>query len=377
MDIGPSTDAALLQRALDGDSVPDPDIRALVAVAAAVRGLDQAGLSPSVDYVASLRERLTDEAAEIAVGGVPHPPDDPRRATVLRMPRRALRLVAAAAAAFLLVAALVGLASRSALPGDVLYPVKQLLDRAAVALSGSRLDEGRTHLAQAQQHISEARDLLDRGDPDPDDLDVALNAASDSVLAADSILTDVYVIEDRPEAITELSDFLTRARLQVEAMDARIPDASRPAYERLRTLLAQTEVEALRRVAACADCAGAAKLAQAALATLDPTATTTSGGPTANPGLTLPGATVAVPSVGLTTDGVAVGGGGVTLPGATLDLPSVGLTTDGVAAAGGGVTLPGAEVSLPSASLSVGTIDPSAIPTLTGPLLAPEAGGLP
>ena len=374
MDIGPSTEAALLQRALEGDALPDTDIRGLVAVADAVRGLDQAGLSPDADYVATLRERLLDDAAEIAIGGPPGQPDVPRRATVLRMPHRALKLVAAVAASILLVATLVGLASRSAVPGDVLYPVKQLIDRAAVALSGSRFDEGRTHLAQAQEHISEARDLLDRGRADPDDLDVALNAASDSVIAADSILTDVYLTEGRPEAITELADFLTRARPQVDAMDTRIPDASRPAYERLRTLLAQAEVEALRRVAACAECGAAAGRAQAALATLDPAATATSTGPTTGPtgsGVTLPGATVAVPSVGVTTDGVAVDGGGVTLPGATLDLPSVGLTSGAVVVDGGSVTLPGAKPSLPSVSLSAGTVDPSALPTLTSPALAP------
>jgi hypothetical protein len=375
MDIGPGTDAALLQRALEGDDVPDAEIRALVEVADAVRGLDQAGLSPSPGYVAALRERLLDEGAEIAIGGLPAAPDEPRRATVLRMPHRTLKLLGAVAASVLLVATLLGLASRSAMPGDVLYPVKQLLDRAAVALSGSRLDEGRTHLAQAQQHISEARDLLDRGDPDPDDLDLALNAASDSVLAADSTLTDVYLEEGRPEAVTELADFLTRARPQVDALDARIPDASRPAYERLRTLLAEAELEALHRVAACAECGAAATRAQAALNVLDPAAATPIA-PTAVPGLTVPGATVEVPSVGVDRDGVAVGGGGVTLPGATLDLPSVGLTTGGVAVDGGGVTLPGATLDLPSASLSVGTVDPSVIPTLTDPLLAPGAGGL-
>jgi hypothetical protein len=93
--------------------------------------------------------------------------------------------------------------------------------------------------------------------------------------------------------------------------------------------------------------------------------------------VTLPGATVAVPSVGVTTDGMAVDGGGVTLPGATLDLPSVGLTTGGVVVDGGGVTLPGAELPLPSVSLSAGTVDPSVLPTLTSPLLAPDVEGLP
>lgn len=406
MDFGPTSDATLLERALGGEPVADAEIRALVAVVESVRAVDRTGLAPHAEFVTSLRDRLLDEHSEIAVGRLERrgaggaaapdgadgtvgadskdadgdtsggPSGDGPRATVVRLPHRPLQLVAAVAASFVLVAALLGIASRSAVPGDLLYPVKQLLDRAAVGLSGSRLDEGRTHLAQAQQHISEARDLLDRGDVDPANLDVALDAATASVTTADAILTDVYTQEGRPEALTELADFLTRARLQVDAMDPRIPQASRAAYDRLREVLGEAEVQALGRLAACTTCGDAAVRAQAALEALVAEAARTPG---TEPELTLPPATIAVPSVAVTTDGVEVDGGGVTLPGATIDLPSAGITTTGVVVGGGGVTLPGATVPLPTLSVSVTTPLVTSTPTLPGaslmtaPLLAPDA----
>lgn len=366
MDLGPDTQAALLERALGGEPVDDEQVRALVAVATAVRSVDQSRLEPDTEFVAALRGRLLDEETPIAVGG--RGADDGRRPTVLRLPQRPLQLAAAVAAAFVLAAALLGLVSRSAVPGDFLYPVKQLLDRAAVGLSGSRLDEGRTHLAQAQQHISEARDLLDRGPVDPTELDMAFDAATASVTAADSVLTEVHVQEGRPEALTELTDFLTRARLQVEAMDSRIPEASRASYERLRAVLGGSEVEALRRLAACTVCGDAAVRAQAALATLAPGASptpTSVPAATTAPGLPLPTATLAPPSIALTTDGAALDGGGVTLPGATVDLPSAGVTTTGVVIGGGGVTLPGATVPLPTVSVPLPTIEPTSLLSAT------------
>lgn len=373
MDLGPHADADLFERALNGEAVDDAQVQTLTAVAVAVGAVNQSGLGARDAFVASLRERLLDESVEIAVGrrGEADPAPSASRtkgATVLRLPLRRGRLVAAVAASILLIATLLGVASRSALPGDILYPVKQLLDRAAVDLSGSPIDKGRTHLAQAQQHISEARELLDRGDAAPADLDVAFGAATDSVVAGNSILTAVYTNDHRPEALTELTDFLTLARPQVDAMDARVPAAARPAYVRLRQVLASDELAALHELARCAVCGDAAARAQALLAVLDAPA---SGGvpspslvplPTATPA---PSLTVVAPSIGVSTDGLGVGGGGIAGPGVTVQLPSAGVTTSGVVVGGGGVTLPGATVPLPTLSV------PLPAPTSTSLALLP------
>ena len=49
------------------------------------------------------------------------------------------RLLAGAAASVVAVGAIVGVASRSAIPGSALYPVKGWLDAVAVQMAGVRL----------------------------------------------------------------------------------------------------------------------------------------------------------------------------------------------------------------------------------------------
>jgi hypothetical protein len=453
MDLGANADGELLQRALDGERVTEPGILELVAVLHAVQAIDQAGLAPRAEFVSDLRARLLadggtavlpvtvtppgdtggagafpdSETTSTSTGPVTgtSTPDEPHcdgredgrggeggTVSVLRVAARPLKFLAAAAASILVVGGALGVASRTALPGDALYGVKQLLDRAAVQIAGSRLDEGLTYLAQAQEHIEDARDLLDRGDPSTHDLDTAYDAAGDATRRAQTILMDVYTTEKRTEALTELADFYTRAIPQVEAMRPRVPAESTPAWQRLRDLLGAGQLATLRVLAACTDCGDRALQARQVLSTVTgavrpttpggsfpapgtrpPTGTPTPSaslprlplpsatvpdagvpgipglpGVTATGGVTLPGGTVNLPSVGITSSSVGAGGGGVTLPGATVSLPSVGIPSSTIGAGGGGVTLPGVTVTVPTIKLGAPTL-PSASLALPTELL--------
>lgn len=471
MDLGANADGELLQRALDGERVTEPGILELVAVLHAVQAVDQAGLAPRAEFVSDLRARLLADGgtAVLPVTPVPPPGDadgadaspstgpisrstdttngpadttpepttdpapDPTPGTtpgatkpderldrggiggeggtvsVLRVAARPLKFLAAAAASILLVGGALGVASRTSLPGDALYGVKQLLDRAAVQLAGSRLDEGLTYLAQAQEHIQDARDLLDRGDPSTHDLDTSYDAASDATRRAQTILMDVYTSEKRTEALTELADFYTRAIPQVEAMRPRVPAESLPAWQRLRDLLGTGQVATLRVLATCTDCGDRALQARQVLSTVAGARPTAPGGSTTAPGtrpptgtprpsgsgpglplpsvtvpdaelpgvsvpgaslprvtatggVTLPGGTVDLPSVGITSSSVGAGGGGVTLPSATVGLPSVGISSSTIGVGGGGVTLPGVTVTVPTVKLGAPTLSSSSLP---------------
>src|SRR6476646_4468274 len=291
MDLGANADGELLQRALDGEHVSEPGILELVAVLHAVQAVDQAGLAPRAEFVSDLRARLlADEPAAAApvrpvAPGADEPdadePDGPRppgTVSVLRVAAGPLKLVAAGAASILVIGGALGFASRSAVPGDALYGVKQLLDRAAVQLAGSRYDEGLTYLAQAQEHIAEARELLDGGAPSTHDLDAAYDAATDATSRAQTILLEVYRTEHRTEALTELSDFYARAIPQVDAMRPRVPAASLPAWQRLRDLLRAGDVATLRELAACGACGERATAARQTLASLTGTARPGSSG---------------------------------------------------------------------------------------------------
>ncbi len=157
MQLGANADGALLQRALDGQSVDDPGIAALVTIARDVEALDRRGLDPRADFVAELRHLLL----EVPAGSAGSP--EPRGPAVVRFGRRA-RMLVAAAAVLLVLAGGIGALSRSALPGDRLYPVKQLLDRVVLELHREPVGLGRAHLDQAREHVEEAGQLIARRD---------------------------------------------------------------------------------------------------------------------------------------------------------------------------------------------------------------------
>ncbi|GAA6524867.1 DUF5667 domain-containing protein [Intrasporangium sp. DVR] len=406
MDLGPGTDADLLQRALDGEAVDRPGIVELVTVLHAVSSLERAGLAPRDEFITDLRARLLSESHPIAAGneaGEAEPSEADggvgAPVSVLHLPRP-IRQLAAAAAAVILLAGGLGVISRQTAPGDLLYPIKQVLDRAAVQLADGPLEVGLTHLAQAEQHVGEARDLIDRGDPDPADLTVAFDAAAGSTRTAQSLLLETYRSERRAVALTELADFVTRALPQVEAMRPEVPEAALPAWQRLHDLLAQGELEALRELASCSVCgerAAAAResldllLARSTAATASPDQSLPTPSPTgatfpapvptvpgpsatdavpgvevAPPAVTIGSATVGLPGAGITPSDVSVGGGGVTLPSATVNLPSLSVSST-VAVGGGGVTLPGATLPAPTLSapaLSAPTLSAGLEPTL-------------
>ncbi|HET7799449.1 MAG TPA: hypothetical protein VFL38_03450, partial [Humibacillus xanthopallidus] len=160
MQLGANADGALLQRALEGRPVDAPEIAPLVAVVREVEDVDSSGLAPRADFVAGLRQRLLDEPAVGALGAASGGDRSPRVDTsdrgpaVVRFGRRS-RILVAAAAVLLVLAGGLGALSRSALPGDRLYPVKQLLDRVALEVQREPLGLGLTHLAQAREHVSD------------------------------------------------------------------------------------------------------------------------------------------------------------------------------------------------------------------------------
>ncbi|MFM6851351.1 MAG: DUF5667 domain-containing protein [Terrabacter sp.] len=445
MDLGANADGELLQRALDGERISDPGLLELVAVLHAVQSLDQAGLAPRAEFVSDLRARLLADDATTVAPIVPLIPtgNDKRDDTVddtvddtgsdtptfetstegpseaagptqggtvsvLRVAARPLKFLAAAAAAVLVLGGALGFASRSAVPGDALYGVKQLLDRAAVQLAGSRYDQGLTYLAQAQEHIGEARNLIDRGDPSTLDLDTAYDSAADATRRAQTILIEVYRSDGRADALSELSDFYTRAIPQVDAMRPRVPAASLPAWQRLRDLLGAGQVATLRDLASCTVCGDRADQAKQLLSSLTtirpssaasrpsttvprpsaslprpqlPSATLPGGGLPTTPrpsvplpgggvsvtgGITLPGGTINLPGAGVNSTSGGLGGGGVTLPGATVSIPRVGVSSTTVKVGGGGITLPGATIPVPTV-----VVTPPALPQLPSTTLPP------
>ena len=270
MQLGANADSALLQRALDGQEPAAPGIAGLVSVAREIEALDQRGLAPRADFVAELRQRLLDEPVGTSGDAAPAVDDTrPSPTAVVRFGRRA-RVLVAAAALLLVLAGGLGVLSRAAVPGDRLYPVKQLLDRVALDLRRDTVPLGLTHLAQAREHVSDAEQLLARApegpigtavDTEPDspdartDLSVALEAATASSSLGRSVLLDAYRLERRGDALTSLADFYAQTLPAVDALRTyRLPPMATTAWQRLHDVLEQGRDDTLRELAACTIC---------------------------------------------------------------------------------------------------------------------------
>lgn len=262
--------ADLLERALQGYQSTDPEVRDLVATARRIPALASPALAPRADFVSALGLRLRAEALTLPTRDTrPVPAGSPGRAEregratrarrsgarprVLVIGRGLPRVLAGATASLLLVGAVLGGSSRSALPGGLLYPVKQVLDSAAVQLAGSEFDRGVTLLSQAQEHISDAGALVKRdgAQADPGSVDQAMLSAYDAVGAGQQALLGEFDRTGNPQALIAVQDFTVRALPQLNALRPLVPAASRPGVDALIALLQQTRTTLVGKIAIC------------------------------------------------------------------------------------------------------------------------------
>ena len=376
-----------LQRALEGEQVADPQTARLVRTAQAVGTLPAVAGAPHPEFVAALRERLMAEAATLPVTdratARSRPEPAPRRTgpVVLVVGRGMPRALAGVAASLVVVGAVVGVASRSAIPGSTLYPVKGWLDSVAVQMAGSDLDRGLTHLSQAQEHISETRELTDRDVREADGYVEALQKAVADVRAGQRDLGRAFDRTGNPQALIAIRDFATRAKPQVEALRPEVPAQALPVLGELESLLADADAAALRRLAACAPTCVTLKPVGAGPSDLPSLTRATAVAPTTNQpaaggGVTVPGTAVtadpdgsgAAPGLTAGSGGLVLGGdnGGATLStgGANLNGPSVSASVPG---------LPGVDATLPSVGVSSSGVQATVPDTTLGGITLPGA----
>ena len=309
--------ANLLQEAIEGASGERPRVRHLLPTVAALGSVSLA-CRPDPDFVAKLGRRLQAEAAELAgaagtaargqtdVRARVRPARDPGPVIIL-VGRGLPRLLAGVAASLMAIGGVVGVASRAALPGQALYPVKQVLDTAAVSMAGTDLDKGSRLLSQAQEHIVEASRLVEAPDSTAADVNLALQGAIDDVSRAQALLQRSFAETHDPQALRVSGSFSTRAIPQVDALRDRVPSESLPLVTALRALLGTAASSADRQPTSCETCGAADEVARRALgpdaaAGASPsalpslTAPTTAGAPAAAAAVPGPADTAATPA---------------------------------------------------------------------------------
>jgi hypothetical protein len=266
--------ADLLERAIEGIPCTDPQVRDLVATLGRIPALTSPACAPRDEFVAALGLRLRAEALTLPARAVRRVSRESEgktesqgrskagrskagrsgsRPRVLVIGGRLPRAIAGATASLLLVGAVVGGASRSALPGGLLYSVKQVFNSAAVQLAGSDFDRGTTLLSQAQEHISDGRALVERDEAqaEPASVDQSLISAYDAVSTGQRTLLGDFDRTGNPQALIAVQDFTARELPQLNALRPLVPAGSRPEVDALIALLQQTRTTLAQRIAVC------------------------------------------------------------------------------------------------------------------------------
>jgi len=220
-------DAAVSARASSTERERYADLLELVG---AMRAVPAPAARP--EYVAALRDRLVTAAAAM--------PATPRvdRATELRLTPtqrrggRRDRRVAALIGGFAVVAASgsMAVASQSALPGDVLYPVKRAIENAHANLQSSPVAQASVLLDNADNRLSEVEDLSTRGDhADAAEIASTLQAFRDQTNQASAIVIDAFSTDGDEAGITEVRTFAGSSMDRLAALDEVLPTEARPA----------------------------------------------------------------------------------------------------------------------------------------------------
>jgi len=235
-----------------------------------------------------------------------------------------------------------------------------------VQLAGSDFDRGATLLSQAQEHIGDARSLVerDRARADSTAVDESLLSAHDAIIGGQQALLTQFDRTGNIRALILVQDFAVRAMPQLNALRPLVPAASKPDVDSLSALLGQIRTTLVRKIAECGPrCAaiGGVRLGS------PPSSAGTPGLSFAHPGGGLP--IPALPASGPPVVGPvpAISGSGGVLVGPAA--PTVAVTRGGT----GGVILP---------PVSVGSVAVSPSPIVIAPLprlspLTPSVGSLP
>ncbi len=269
--------ADLFQRALEGRLPAGPALGGYVEVAERLgRLVPTTSIGPSTQFRAELHERLvqaaTGRAATLPAAGSVEPAgreltdrgltdrglnerapaDRRRRATPAPwLVRGWRRTLASATAAVLTLMVGVGVAAGSALPGGLLYPVKELIQSTQLRFAGGDLDRGKVLLAQARGHIADASTLVTQGSPDPANVDTALRSAGSDLSRAQTLLLAQYGRSHDPAALSALARFATSQAPLLGELRGRVPVVSEPLVDRLIGQLGQTATTLKSVVAQC------------------------------------------------------------------------------------------------------------------------------
>jgi hypothetical protein len=243
--------------ALDGTRYAD-----ILALVEQLRDLEPP--APRPDFTLALREQLMAAADTVLLPAPERSPDTARLALPPRRTARDRRIAAAVGAAAIIGASTsVAVAAQSALPGEMLYPVKRLIENAQTEAHLSEAGKGASLLSNAADRLAEVTELSRTSDLDEaSTIADTLTAFSEQSLAASDLLLDDYEQTGDRSSVEELNDFTVSSMETLAQLEAVLPPGTRAELQYAAQVLGQIDAAASQ---ACPSCRGGLEQIPAAL----------------------------------------------------------------------------------------------------------------
>lgn len=216
-------------------------------IVAALRDVPAA--RPRPEFVTGLRERLMLAAQTELV-----PAEEARLTLPVRRPRD--RRIATAVGGLALVGATTSMAvaAQSALPGDMLYPLKRAIENVQTGISVDEGERGSTLLANAEGRLDEISELASGGGTgDAEAIADTFGTFSDQALLASDLLLSDYESTGQEDSISQLYAFTASSMETLAALEEVVPPEARD--ELLHAAMVLTTIDAAAQQA-CPECAG-------------------------------------------------------------------------------------------------------------------------
>lgn len=228
--------------------VRDSGLTDFLDLVSAVRDLPR--VEPRPAFTASLREQLMAAADTLLL-----PSEDTQRLTL--PPRRTARdrRIAALVGGFAVVGATTSLAvaAQTALPGEMLYPLKRALENAETGIQVSDEAKGASMLASATDRLAEIAALGRAGDLGETTAATTLTSFSDQAMLASDLLLADYAETGDAATIGQLRAFTSGSMETLTQLEGVLPAEARDELVYAAQVLGQIDAAAGR---ACPGCAG-------------------------------------------------------------------------------------------------------------------------
>ena len=244
-------DAQAFNEAWSGRTPRSAEIAELVQLAESI--CEAAVAEPSAEFRGALRLQLMTQAETALVPAT----RSSRAGTFAPEPRthNVRRRAAGLTAAALVSVGTVGLvsSSASAVPGQMLYPVKRSVESVELAMHRGDTSRGTFQLAQASERLAEARKLAD--DPAANNADLVASTLDDFSSQAQSgskSLFSAFSDDGKQTSIQKVNDFAADATAQLATLSGVLPDSANGSFNSATQTISKLATQASTLCSACA-----------------------------------------------------------------------------------------------------------------------------